>query len=220
MACAIGFFATGWLASIDSTWGLSWRQFNPTLGFGFATAFAQLVLAGVVWAQIKGANDALVHARDESAQFVARERRQRAADSIATFVGHASNASAVYSGEVLARLRDIVAHPGDTTFVDVAWGELAEANQARQAAHAESFQIRVRTSDGGPQLLAADAFLELLNRQHQCARRIIGWSMKYVSTPASALPAVNDRPDAKSIYEDAKLCRERCLDLASALLNS
>ncbi|MEJ7786593.1 MAG: hypothetical protein WKF96_17465 [Solirubrobacteraceae bacterium] len=57
-ACTVGFFIVGWLASVDETFGLSWRRFDPSLGFSFAAAFAQLVLAGVVWWQIKTATDA------------------------------------------------------------------------------------------------------------------------------------------------------------------
>lgn len=213
-ACVVGYFAVGWLASLDTLLGISWRSFRPDLGFNFAAAFAQLVLAGVVWAQIKTANDALIHARHEAANAADRQRRQRAADSLATFVGHASNASALYSTAAALRLRDVVAQPGDSTCIELARDAIAQANQARQAAHADRFHVRVRTSDG-EEVKAAGEFLSLIDGQHQRCISIIAWS-----STAAASGAGGAAPGWRKVYEDPEPLRARCLELATALLVS
>lgn len=215
-ACAIGFFVVGWLASVDSTAGLSWQDFDPVLGFAFAASFAQLVLAAVVWAQIRTANDAVQQARNAAATAAEQVRNQRAADSIATFVGHASNASNTFGTAVVMRLRAVTNNPGDIDLIEAARDQIAEANRARNAAHAERFHIRVRTTDG-PEVDAAKRFLELLDRQSKRSGEVIAWSNLF-RHPATTPPPGSPPPNPLNIYEDTEPLRSECLDLAAALL--
>jgi len=212
VTCTLGFLAVGWLASVESTLGLSWRAFNPGLGFAFAAAFAQLVLAGVVWAQIKASDDALRHARAESAAVTERAHRQRTAEALANFVGYASNASALYGGTVRRRLSVARACPGDPKYLELARDAVAQADQARQAAHAERFHVIVRTTSDGAEFDAMKDFLKVIDRQHQRAGRVITDLGRFVSGSPWEAPSLH------GIYCDPNDIKKRCLDLASALL--
>lgn len=214
---------------MEDTLGLSWRRFDPGLGFSFAAAFAQLVLAGVVWWQIKTANDALSYAQTQATaatdalsyaqtqatELAATERNRRAADSIATFVGYASNAAALYDNHARTRLRAVITHPAEPSYVDFSFNTIGEANQARQAAHAERFQIRARTSQNSTEEQAAAAFLKHIDEQHARVSRVNGWSMRLFDE-GQPPPPVGQRPTLR--YEDPGPLRDRLLDLAGALL--
>lgn len=234
-ACIAGFFAVGWLASIASTFGLSWRPFRPELGFAFAAAFAQLVLAGAVWMQIKTADDArretkaaaeahvaaaeaaLMQAQAEAARTAERHHYQRAADSVATFVGHASNASIRYGSIVVSRLQDVVAQPASDS-VERARHAIADADRGRQAAHAERFHIGVRTSDGdGEEVAAAENVLDAVDGQHRRATSIIAWANNVLADPGNAPSAPPCQP--RDVYFNLGPLRDQCLSLAQRLLD-
>jgi hypothetical protein len=252
-ACIAGFFVVGWLATFGTTFGLNWRPFRPDLGFQFAAAFAQLVLAGAVWAQIKTADDALnetrvtaaaqkkaadealnearvtaaaqMKAADEAlnetraqaARTAERHHYQRAADSLATFVAHASNASTYYGSIVVSRLQDVAAAGTDVECIERARDAIADANRGRQAAHAERFHIRARTSAGGQEVQAADRVLAVVDSQHRDANKIIAWANTLRSAPTKPPSAPPIAP--RDVYANLESLRNQCLALAEQLIS-
>ena len=121
----------------------------------------------------------------------------------------------MYGGIVVARLQDVVAEPSNVDRIEQARAAIAEANKDRQAAHSERFLVRVRTSDGD-EVSAAKAVLEVLDKQHRDAGRIIAWAKTLATAPSgvSTSPPINPR----DVYADLEPLRARCIELAEDLL--
>jgi hypothetical protein len=210
----VSFLFAGWASSRTDLPGLDWRRFDQQSALLALSAVAQLVLAYMVWFQIRAANEATTAARGEArvAEDALRARdRELEALAILEFVGQASTASALLQMAYPA-LRDVMHTNGSTESVASARVALQAAEVQRQAAYASSFRITGLLGETAEAYVAAREFMDAVDQQAEVGRRVV----TYAGVP-NRIAHFSSWPDPKDIRRSTKDERDRCVEAARAV---
>lgn len=228
-----GLFAVGWLASVGH-FIVSWRNFDQNAGLMFLGAWAQLILAAVVWAQIRTAEDTLLTTRDaleetrrqavaaedqltELRNQARHEARQGRADVLLSLAGDCANAAAHYQ-QSAGPLDDLMAEAVQTTsHVHITTEVQEESRRAevfRQSAHSTRLRLHALAL-GEDALAAADAFVREVDSKRRKSVAVQQWLKMPLGPSSRAEP-----PSLAILRRPTNDLRDDCVKAAAELLAS
>jgi hypothetical protein len=227
----LGLFAVGWLASVEN-FIVSWRRFDQNAGLMFLGAWAQLILAAVVWAQIRTAEatlgttkDALEEARrqanaaeeqlTELRQQAHSEARRERADVLLSLAGDCANAAAHYqqsAGPLENLITEAVQSQSHVAITDDVRAESRRAEAFRQSAH--STRLRLQALALNEEALdAADDFVREVDAKRRKSVAVQQWLTTPLGSAARAGP-----PSLDVLRRPMNDLRDACVQAAGEWL--